>query len=99
MGKLINNSFARYCDGNNLCSCDFRINLRGCPEEIGYITTLEYLVSLESLIVIISISFIYYRFKVKGQSIFFPATRERGEIRFYKCSKESCNLMANIFRN
>ncbi|GES77159.1 hypothetical protein GLOIN_2v1483195 [Rhizophagus clarus] len=30
---------------------------------------------------VISLSFLYYRVKIKGQSIFFPATRERGLIR------------------
>ena len=99
-GKLIDNPFARYCKNISLgsqnetllCKCDFRINLKRCQEERIYSTAFKILIPLTFLIVIISISFLYYRVKIKGQSVFFPATRERGEIRFYKCSEESCNL-------
>jgi hypothetical protein len=97
MGKLTNNSFARYCNDDKLCSCDFRINLKGCPEEKGYTIALVCLVSLTLIIVIISISFLYYRVKVKGQSIFFPATRERGKFKLINVWKSLIICNTNIF--
>lgn len=80
MVNLKNNNFARLCDQHK-CICDFRINLSGCPDEQLYKAAIGGLIPFTLMIVVISISFLYYRVKVKGQSVFFPATRERGKIR------------------
>ncbi|RIA83169.1 hypothetical protein C1645_786899 [Glomus cerebriforme] len=83
-GKLMKNYFARSCSEENgieVCTCDCRINLYGCPNDANNIIALKCLVPFTLIIVVISLSFLYYRVKVKGQSVFFPATRERGLIR------------------
>ncbi|CAB4441912.1 unnamed protein product [Rhizophagus irregularis] len=80
MVKLIDNEFTKLCIDDN-CTCDCRINLKGCPNETFNFIALTVLIPFTFIIVIISLSFLYYRVKVKGQSVFFPATRERGLIR------------------
>lgn len=78
MVKLIDNEFTKLCIDDN-CTCDCRINLKGCPNETFNFIALTVLIPFTFIIVIISLSFLYYRVKVKGQSVFFPATRERGK--------------------
>ncbi|CAI2165791.1 3273_t:CDS:2 [Funneliformis geosporum] len=80
MVNLSKNEFANNCT-QSFCLCDFRINLLGCRDEKNYQTAIQVLIPFTFMIVVISISFLYYRVKVKGQSVFFPATRERGMIR------------------
>jgi hypothetical protein len=77
--KFYGNNFTKICEGN-VCSCDCRINFSGCPHENNNLIALKCLVPFTFIIVVISLSFLYYRVKVKGQSVFFPATRERGKV-------------------
>lgn len=79
MVKLVDNEFTKICNEVNKCTCDCRINLKGCPHESFNSIALTFLIPFTFIIVMISFSFLYYRVKVKGQSVFFPATRERGK--------------------
>ncbi|CAG8659492.1 13043_t:CDS:2, partial [Funneliformis mosseae] len=63
------------------CVCDFRINYSGCEEE-GLLRTLHWsLVPYCTLIIMISIGFLYYRNYVLKQSFWLPSTRARGFLR------------------
>lgn len=77
----LRNEFALVCTKTSArCACDFRVNLRGCPEENIIYTASIILLPYLLLISAISVAFIYDQVHVKRQSVLFPS-RERGIIR------------------
>ncbi|CAG8772026.1 29677_t:CDS:2, partial [Gigaspora margarita] len=90
MVKLINN-FTLSClnsinqneENNKLmhCTCDFRINLSNCVDSFILRTGSWILIFHAILISAISACFLWYRLYYQGQSLFFPASRDRGFLR------------------
>jgi hypothetical protein len=83
MVRLLNN-FTRLCkteDVDELCSCDYRINIYECSHSEFYVTTNKVLVAMCILVIIMAGGSLYYLMKVKKQPFFLPATRERGWLR------------------
>ncbi|CAG8537603.1 2657_t:CDS:2 [Dentiscutata erythropus] len=88
----LNNEFALTCENiysNDLnittlrCTCDFRINYRGCEEENVLLLVHKLLIPYSIFIIMISLGFIYHRIVCKGQTFLLPHTntRERGILR------------------
>ena len=83
MVRLINN-FTLVCktEGEEeLCSCDFRINIYGCPHSEFYVIVGKLLVAICILVTIIAVGHLIFLMKVKRQPFFLSASAERGWLR------------------
>src|SRR4051812_989779 len=81
----LSNNFALVCrkteNGEELCSCDFRINIYDCEHSEFYVITGKILATICVLSTIMAIGLLIYLVKFRKQSFFLPASRERGWIR------------------
>ncbi|GET04276.1 hypothetical protein GLOIN_2v1573083 [Rhizophagus clarus] len=84
MVRLINN-FTRVCreteNGEEICSCDYRLNIYDCDHSEFYVIVGRILVTLCILATIMAIGLLIYLIKVRKQSFFLSASRDRGWIR------------------
>ena len=84
MVRLLNN-FTLVCKtiekGEELCSCDFRLNIYDCPHSEFYVIAGKIFATLCILTAIMAVGFLIFLIKVKKQSFFLPASVERGWIR------------------
>jgi hypothetical protein len=84
MVRLINN-FTLLCkkteNGEEICSCDFRVNIYGCEHSELYVTSGWILAIMSILATIMASGLLIYLIKVRKQPFFLPASNERGWIR------------------
>ena len=67
--------------GEEICSCDFRVNIYGCPHSEFYVVAGKFMMALCLLIAMMSGGFLIYLIRYKKQPFFLPASRERGWLR------------------
>ncbi|CAG8623415.1 15379_t:CDS:2 [Funneliformis caledonium] len=84
MVRLLNN-FTRVCkiteEGEELCACDYRINLYDCPQSEFYVLVGKILIGFCTLATIMSGGFLFYLIKIKKQPFFLNGSRGRGWLR------------------
>ncbi|RIA91614.1 hypothetical protein C1645_821853 [Glomus cerebriforme] len=82
MVRLLND-YTRICktEKEEFCSCDFRINIYGCPNSEFYVITGKILVAICIIETMMAIGSLIYLIKVKKQPFFLISTRERGWLR------------------
>ncbi|CAI2163175.1 4164_t:CDS:2 [Funneliformis geosporum] len=84
MVRLLNN-FTRVCktteEGEEICSCDYRVNLYDCPHSEFYVLMGKILIALCTLATIMSGAFLFYLIKIKKQPFFLNNSRGRGWLR------------------
>ncbi|CAG8537291.1 5801_t:CDS:2 [Funneliformis mosseae] len=84
MVRLLTN-FTRLCKttdaGEEICSCDYRINLYDCPHSEFYVFGGKMLIPICILVTIMSGGFLFYLIKIKKQPFFLNAAQERGWLR------------------
>jgi len=81
----LNNIYARACkfsDNKQICTCDFRINIYHCDQSDFLIGGTWLTLILNLSIAFLCVIVLYYLIKIKNLSIWFPATRERGILRY-----------------
>ncbi|CAG8711488.1 3216_t:CDS:2 [Gigaspora margarita] len=76
----LNQSFARTCK-EDMCFCDFRINIYGCQNEKLFYISISTLIPIYIIISTLALTNLYYLIKVKRQDLFLPKLRERGLLR------------------
>ncbi|CAG8613549.1 23642_t:CDS:2 [Cetraspora pellucida] len=103
----LNNNFALTCENKSLddlnnitiqCTCDFRINYRGCEDEDVLLLVHRLLIPYSIFIIMISLGFIYHRMVRKGQTFFLPQNRERGILRIRPQGIFHLTTIKSLFR-
>ena len=83
MVRLLND-FSLMCKnigGEELCVCDYRVNIYGCPNSDFYVMMTKTLIPICLLVTVMSASFLIYLTKFKKQPFFLNATNGRGLLR------------------
>jgi hypothetical protein len=84
MVRLLNN-FTLLCrkteNGEETCSCDYRINIYNCEHSEFYVITGKILAILCIFAAIMAVGLLIYIVKVRKQPFFLSASRDRGWIR------------------